>query len=157
MTALAVVSRAFCRISAIVFVAVMMTADVRGFECSEHSECGEGVYCIDEECTTCLSDQDVCQEGELCPWGECFCDESDGECKEGTECLNDGYPFDGLGYCGECDDVWTVCPTWPDEYYCSAGGQCLDMGMLEQCATVNDCPLDGEWVCTVWNECVRIA
>jgi hypothetical protein len=175
MTILGIVSRAACRISAILFVAVMMTADPRGlegipgsraivasvtvhassFECSEHSECGEDVYCINEECTTCLQDPDVCLESEFCQYpDECFCDETDGSCKEGIECLDEGYPQSGLGYCGACDDVWTLCPTWPQEYYCTQDNRCLEEGT--PCSSSDDCPLGGQWVCTQSNECLQI-
>jgi hypothetical protein len=174
MAALAIVSRAACRMSAILFVAVMLTADgprvggVLGLagltgptsayaamlECEDHSECGEDLYCVEGECDTCLGDPGVC--GDVCWTDECFCDEGDGTCQEGTECLSDGYPADGFGSCNECDDFWYVCPTWPVEYYCSAGGECRDENGLTSCSSELDCPLQGTWTCTIWNECVQI-
>jgi hypothetical protein len=175
MTNVGIVSRAACRMAAILFAAVMMTAgapdlggnpgpwgivgsptvEARALTCSDHWECGEDTYCINGLCRACVEDPMVCLDAEFCPYpDECFCDESDGTCQEGTYCLNDGYPADGLGYCGECDDFWHVCPTAPFEYFCSAGGECR---LYDQsCNTELDCPLDGNWTCTVWGECVEI-
>jgi hypothetical protein len=158
--------------AAILFVAVMMTTDARevegilerpaiimgaltaearGLECSDHSECGEDVYCINGSCEACVEDPTVCLDAEFCQYpDECFCDETWGICKEGLECVPDGYPQSGLGYCSSCDDVWHLCPTSPFEYWCSWLNECKN-----ECSDRFDCPNPNQFVCNA-GDCVWI-
>jgi hypothetical protein len=54
----------------------------------------------------------------------------------------------------DTDDFWYICPTWPIEYFCSAGGECRTD--TQACETALNCPIQGNWTCTVWGECVEI-